>query len=57
MFSLSPTCKVCERLYTVATVDEFRYRWNSYKYIIEDFWIDRLKNRYSLGLNNIDSYH
>ena len=25
------SCKVCERIYTDQTVDEFRYRWNNYK--------------------------
>ena len=23
----------------------------------EEFWIDTLKNRYPLGLNNMDAYH
>ena len=97
------SCKVCGRQYTGQTVDEFRYRWNSYKdnnkkslmgdehkqtgffahfqgldhngfledieitFIDktdpsnptrhEEFWIDTLKTRYPLGLNNIDANH
>ena len=97
------SCKVCGRQYTGQTVDEFRYRWNSYKdnnkkslmgdehkqtgffahfqgldhngfledieitFIDktdpsnptrhEEFWIDTLKTRYPLGLNNLEANH
>ena len=27
-----PTCKQCKKQYTGETTDDFRYRWNSYKY-------------------------